>query len=58
MIYSKFQKLTPTDNVDLTGYREAFEFIFENKDIRNVAISGAYSSGKSSLLESYKKLNK
>ena len=58
MTYSKFQKLTPTDNVDLTGYREAFEFIFTNNDIRNVAISGAYSSGKSSLLETYKKFNK
>ena len=50
----KFQKLTPTDNVDLSAYEEGFKFIFENEDIRNVAISGPYSSGKSSLLESYK----
>ena len=51
----RFQKLTPTSNVDLNAYEEGFEFIFSNDDIRNIAISGPYSSGKSSLLESYKK---
>ena len=51
----RFQKLTPTSNVDLNVYEEGFEFIFSNDDIRNIAISGPYSSGKSSLLESYKK---
>lgn len=51
----KFQKLTPTDQVDLLVYEDAFEYIFENDDIKNVAISGPYSAGKSSLLESYKK---
>ena len=50
-----FQKLTPTSNVDLNVYEEGFEFIFSNDDIRNIAVSGPYSSGKSSLLESYKK---
>lgn len=49
-----FQKLTPTDTVDMTVYEDAFEYIFENEDIRNVAIAGPYSAGKSSLLESYK----
>lgn len=53
-----FQKLTPTDDVDLTVYEDAFKYIFENEDIRNVAISGPYSAGKSSILESYKKKNK
>lgn len=51
----RFQKLTPTSNVDLNAYEEGFEFIFSNDDIRNIAVSGPYSSGKSSLLESYKK---
>ena len=51
----RFQKLTPTSNVDLNVYEEGFEFIFSNDDIRNIAVSGPYSSGKSSLLESYKK---
>ena len=50
-----FQKLTPTDNVKMEVYEEAFNYIFENEDIKNVAVSGPYSAGKSSLLESYKK---
>jgi len=36
-----FQKLTPTDNVDLNIYDEAFKYIFENNGVKNVAISGA-----------------
>lgn len=50
-----FQKLTPTNEADLFVYEDAFKYIFENDDIKNVAISGPYSAGKSSLLESYKK---
>lgn len=50
-----FQKLTPTDTVDISVYEEAINFIFTHKDIRNVAISGPYSAGKSSVIESYKK---
>ena len=50
-----FEKLTPIDNVDMNVYENAIDFIFENKDIKNVAITGAYSSGKSSVLASYKK---
>ena len=41
-----FQKLTPTDKVDLLVYEDAFKYIFENDDIKNVAISGPYSAGK------------
>jgi len=51
---SVFQKLTPINNVDLTIYKNALDFIFENKDIKNIAISGPYSSGKSSIIETYK----
>lgn len=54
----KFQKLTPTSAVDLSVYEDAFEYVFDNDDIRNIAISGPYSAGKSSLLESYKKSHK
>lgn len=50
----KFQKLTPTKDVDLKIYDKALQYVFENKDINNIAISGPYSSGKTSLLESYK----
>ena len=51
----KFERLTPTDDVDLAVYEEAIDYVFQNPDIKNVAISGAYSAGKSSVLASYKK---
>jgi len=50
----KFQKLTPIDNADIGIYSDALDYVFENNDLRNVAISGAYSAGKSSVLASYK----
>lgn len=49
-----FQKLTPKNDVEIKGYEDALNFIFKNDDVKNIAISGAYSSGKSSVLESYK----
>lgn len=51
----KFEKLTPVDDVELSVYEDAINFVFENPDVKNVAISGAYSAGKSSVLASYKK---
>jgi uncharacterized protein (UPF0335 family) len=53
-----FQKLTPVSNADISVYEEAINFVFENSDVKNVAISGAYSAGKSSILESYKAKHK
>lgn len=50
-----FEKLAPIDTAEIDVYEEAIDFAFENSDIRNIAISGAYGSGKSSLLASYKK---
>lgn len=50
-----FEKLAPIDNADIEVYEEAINFAFENADIRNIALSGAYGSGKSSVLASYKK---
>ena len=50
-----FEKLSPTTDADVKVYKEAFDFVFSNNDVRNVAISGAYGAGKSSILESYKK---
>ena len=50
-----FYDLTPTDNIELDVYEKAINFSLENNKILNVAISGSYGSGKSSLLESYKK---
>lgn len=51
----KFQKLTPYSDVELGVYKNAIDFVFANNDLKNVAISGQYSAGKSSLVESYKK---
>lgn len=50
-----FERLTPTDSLDLNVYEEAIDYVFNNPDVRNVAVSGAYSAGKSSVLASYKK---
>lgn len=50
-----FQKLTPIDNAELKIYEDALNFVFANDDIKNVAVSGSYSAGKSSVIETYKK---
>ncbi|HBE77819.1 MAG TPA: hypothetical protein DDW65_08535 [Firmicutes bacterium] len=52
-----FQKLTPIKNANLDIYDDALNFVFNNDDIKNVAISGAYSAGKSSILETYKNVH-
>lgn len=49
-----FQKLTPVHDADISVYEEAIDYAFKNSDVTNIAISGAYSAGKSSILESYK----
>lgn len=51
----KFEKLTPIQNYDLNIYEDGLNFIFENKDIKNVAITGPYGAGKTSLIETFKK---
>ena len=50
-----FQKLTPADGADIKVYDEAMQYIFDNADIKNIAISGSYGAGKSSLIETLKK---
>lgn len=49
-----FKALTPNDEVDIKVYEEAINFVYDNDDLRNIAIAGQYGSGKSSVLESYK----
>lgn len=53
----RFEKLTPNNNVDISVYDEAITFAFDNEDVKNIAISGPYGAGKSSVLSSYKKSN-
>lgn len=48
-----FKKLSPTKDADISIYEDALNFVFKNDEIKNVAISGAYCSGKSSIMESY-----
>lgn len=50
-----FERLTPIDNVKMDVYEDAINYAFDNPDIKNVAITGAYSAGKSSVLATYKK---
>ena len=54
----KFEKLTPVSDSDIRVYESAIDFVFKEDDVKNVAISGAYGAGKSSVLESYKKKHK
>lgn len=53
----KFHALTPIDDVKLGIYESALDFVFSNNDIKNVAVSGAYGAGKSSVIKSYDKKN-
>lgn len=50
-----FWSLTPKDDLDLHIYEQAIDYAFEKNDIHNIAISGAYGAGKSSVIASYKK---
>lgn len=50
-----FEKLTPISDGDITVYETAIDKVFTEPDIRNVAISGSYGAGKSSLVAAYKK---
>lgn len=54
----KFEKLTPINNFDLGIYEKAMDYIFDNNDIVNIAITGPYASGKSSMLMSYENIHK
>ncbi len=50
----KFHKLTPIRDIELNVYADSLDFVFRDPDLRNIAITGSYCSGKSSMLESYK----
>ena len=53
---SKFNSLTPevlTENKSI--YTEALDYAFANKDIKNIAITGIYGAGKSTVWKTYTK---
>lgn len=55
---SPFIDLSPIDNADSDGsYAKALSFAFENSSINNIALTGPYGSGKSSIIRTYEKNN-
>ena len=54
---SNFQILSPIidqkENFEKSVYRDAFDFVFNHDEIRNIAVSGAYGAGKSSVFNTY-----
>lgn len=57
-IENRFRSLTPNDTIDLRDYREALDYVFSSSKIRNIALTGAYGSGKSSVIRSYENIHK
>jgi len=48
---SPFIALSPVDNADPDGsYAKALSFSLENSSINNIALTGPYGSGKSSII--------
>lgn len=55
-IKSKFVDLAPTDEADKAGvYSEAILFATSNAKVSNIALTGPYGSGKSSIIQSFLK---
>ncbi|MHB8848819.1 MAG: YobI family P-loop NTPase [Burkholderiales bacterium] len=51
-----FTALTPVDNADEKGvYSKAIEWALKHPDIKNIAITGPYGSGKSSILKTFER---
>lgn len=55
---AKYENLKPKKDLNIKSI-EALDYAFKEKSVTNIAITGNYSSGKSSLIESYinKKMN-
>lgn len=54
---AKFVDLAPTDKADKTGiYSEAILFATNNTKVSNIALTGPYGSGKSSIIKSFLKM--
>ncbi|KEH11975.1 hypothetical protein GY15_24495 [Delftia sp. 670] len=55
-IHTKFLDLAPTDKADNAGvYSEAILFATNNAKVSNIALTGPYGSGKSSIIQSFLK---
>ncbi|MBD7911967.1 hypothetical protein [Clostridium cibarium] len=52
----QYEDLAPKDDVDKKGhYTQALDWSIDNENIYNIAMTGSYGSGKSSLLRTYQK---
>src|SRR5699024_9189483 len=54
----KFQKLTPFDGSDMGIYNKSMDFVWDDPELLNVALTGPYGSGKSSIIRTYIKSRK
>jgi len=55
---ARFNDLAPVDNADPDGcYTKALEFAMTNDRIKNIAITGPYGSGKSSIIKTFEKIS-
>jgi hypothetical protein len=52
----RFLDLAPVDSADRDGlYAKALDFAMQNSAIRNIALTGPYGSGKTSVIKTYEK---
>lgn len=52
--YSEYRDLTPIDSIENGDeYIKALNWAFQNKKVRNIALTGPYGSGKSSIIETF-----
>ena len=55
-MHEKYVALTPVDTADSDGYySQAIKTALDNENILNVALTGPYGSGKSSIINSFEK---
>ena len=58
MAYSEYRDLTPIDSIESGDeYIEALNWAFQNKKVKNVALTGPYGAGKSSIIETFLRKN-
>lgn len=50
---SDFKSLAPKQDIDISGYEEALDEALNSNSVRNIALTGIYGAGKSSVLNSY-----
>ena len=58
MAYSEYRDLTPIDSIENGDeYIEALNWAFQNKKVKNIALTGPYGAGKSSIIETFLRKN-